>query len=128
MFNVLTSLAPPQCVECVAEAHFTSSTDENLIVGRSSMLQVYRLCESASVDDKEQVNAALCLVAEKQLFGRIESIATVRAAGWPRDLLAVSFRDCKVCVLQFDATSNSIVTVSMHYFETYVMLMTQNAV
>jgi cleavage and polyadenylation specificity factor subunit 1 len=114
MFSVLQTLVPPSCVEHAVEAHFTSSSDLNIIVGLASFLQVYRIVEDPLDGDR----AALQLVVEKRLFGHIESIATFRAPGWPRDLIVVSFRDAKVTVLQFDITTNDIAVVSMHYFET----------
>ena len=112
-FGVLQTVVAATCIDHAVEAHFTSSSDVNLIVGRASLLQVFRLNERS--DDGN--NAALCLVLEKRLFGHIESIATFRAPGWPRDLIAVSFRDAKATVLQFDPTVNDIGIVSMHYFE-----------
>lgn len=114
-FGVLQTMVGATNVQHAVEAHFTSASDVNVVVGRASLLQVFRLCERGADDD---ASAALCLVVEKRLFGHIESIATFRAPGWPRDLIAVSFRDAKATVLQFDVTTNDIGIVSMHYFET----------
>ena len=114
-FGVLQTLIAPTCIEHAIEAHFTSASDCNVIVARASLLQVYRLRERG---DGDNARAALCLVLEKRLFGHIESLATFRAPGWPRDLVAVSFRDAKFTVLQFDITVNDVAIVSMHRFET----------
>ena len=57
-FGVLQTVVAATCIDHAVEAHFTSSSDVNLIVGRASLLQVFRLNERS--DDGN--NAALCLL------------------------------------------------------------------
>jgi hypothetical protein len=126
-FTALKTVLPPTCVELSVRAHVTSAAHVNLVVARASQLQVYRLLHdeddnssssSSSSGSSDSARASLTLVHEKNLFGRIESLVAFRPPGWPRDLIAVTVRDAKLSILQFDITRHDWVVVSLHYFET----------
>ena len=123
-FSLLKTLVPPSAISCAAYGRLTGSNQLNLIVARSSVLQIYRVTQASSPNNNNnnksqpQQQTSLSLVLEKVLFGRIESIATFRPPGWPRDLLAVSCHAAKMVVFQFDVSAFDLAIVSMHYFET----------
>lgn len=57
-----------------------------------------------------------CL-ATYQLFGNVMSLQAVSLAGSGRDALLMSFRDAKLSVVEYDLDSNTLKTLSLHYFE-----------
>ena len=94
----------PSGVECCVAASIFSDDEVNLVVGKTSLLQIYRIVEqetfSASLPRlplqlKPQQRARLELVLERRLFGNIESIKAVRLVKHARDSLVLSFRDAK---------------------------------
>lgn len=56
-------------------------------------------------------------VASYTLFGNIMSLASVSFIGSQRDSLLISFKDAKLSIVEYDLDSNSLHTVSLHYFE-----------
>ncbi|CAG8638902.1 15184_t:CDS:10, partial [Funneliformis caledonium] len=64
--------------------------------------------------------AHLELVAQYKLFGNIASMGVVRTISSGingMDSLLLSFKDAKVSLLEWSLATNSIVTVSIHYYE-----------
>lgn len=45
------------------------------------------------------------------------SLQSVSLAGSQQDALLISFRDAKLSVVQFDADTHELKTLSLHYFE-----------
>lgn len=56
-------------------------------------------------------------VASYTLFGDVMSMQCVSFIGSTRDSLLLSFRDAKLSIVEYDLDTNSLHTVSMHYFE-----------
>lgn len=56
-------------------------------------------------------------VASYYLFGNIMSMQSVSFIGSQRDSLLLSFKDAKMSVVEYDLDTNSLHTISMHYFE-----------
>ncbi len=79
---------PPTGIEYCVQAHFTGEHDENLIVAKTSFLQVYTLSRPSPLSSSPPHNnsdatdasrsPSLLLVFEKTLFGNIESLCVVR--------------------------------------------------
>ncbi|CAG8741187.1 6551_t:CDS:2, partial [Acaulospora morrowiae] len=62
----------------------------------------------------------LDLVAQYKLHGNITSMGVVRtisSGANGMDSLLLSFKDAKMSLLEFSLATNSIVTVSIHYYE-----------
>lgn len=45
------------------------------------------------------------------------SMQAVSLAGSKRDALLLSFKDAKLCVVEYDPETNELKTLSLHYFE-----------
>ncbi|CAH1761431.1 3424_t:CDS:10 [Entrophospora sp. SA101] len=154
IYPLYKDLFPPTGVEEVVCASFTSPTDINLIVARSSILQIYRFVEQAEVTKEEEtameedvnlvnvfgkdddqnfifptlkpaanllyMTARLELIIQYKLHGNITSmgvVQTISSGANGMDSLLISFKDAKLSLLEFSLATNSIVTVSIHYYE-----------
>lgn len=110
-----TELLPPTGVTHALAVSFLSSTARNLIVVRSSILQVFTLLESSS----ENSQSKLCLEKEYQLSGTVTGLDRVKTlsskSGGEAILLAV--RNAKLSLIEWDPERHSISTVSIHYYE-----------
>ncbi|KAI8851683.1 CPSF A subunit region-domain-containing protein [Chytridium lagenaria] len=144
MYALWKEVHPPTAVEACVEARFTSPDAINLVVAKSHLLQVYNVIEveeeegevtrvhAASMDeDAMMVNgdepkktskvARLELFAEFKLQGNITSIVAVRTTAsvglLGMDSLLLSFKDAKMSLVEFSQSQQTLVTVSMHYYE-----------
>ncbi|KAI9307983.1 CPSF A subunit region-domain-containing protein [Cunninghamella echinulata] len=164
-YTIYKELFPPQTVEHVEQAHFTSPVAINLIVAKGSLVQIYNFIEyepetqgsplqNDEIDDALKTNnidtfpvgdndddnrlsypvltpldddiagthsARLELVAQYSLNGTIATMGVVRTSS-PRgkegcDSLLLGFEDAKMSLLEWSPATNSIVTVSIHYYE-----------
>ena len=134
-----TELSAPTAVTDSLSLPFLSSTANNLIVVKTSLLQIFSLKSVVAsaeyhrlqgITDGQESSAAttrndrvqttkLVLVAEYELAGTVTSIARVkilrsRSGG---DALLVALRDAKLSLVQWDPECYSISTVSIHYYE-----------
>ncbi|KAG8527114.1 uncharacterized protein KY384_008543 [Bacidia gigantensis] len=138
-----TELTPPTAVTHSLSLPFLSSTANNLIVVKTSLLQVFSLKSIvATTDDapasqapgglangKEQIPTAvraervqttkLVLIAEYELAGTVTSVAKVKLLRSKSggDALLVAIRDAKLSLVEWDPECHSISTVSIHYYE-----------
>ncbi|KAI8072997.1 CPSF A subunit region-domain-containing protein [Gongronella butleri] len=140
-YTIHKELFPPQTVEHVQRGHFTSPHAVNLIVAKDSLLQIYRFVEyvprppdnTTTAPDQEAyppliplgndatTSARLELVSQYKLNGSIASMGVIRTTS-PRgkqgcDSLLLAFDDAKMSLLEWSPETNSIVTVSLHYYE-----------
>ncbi|KAI8646973.1 CPSF A subunit region-domain-containing protein [Parasitella parasitica] len=133
-YAIYQELFPPQTVEQVETSHFTSPDATNLVVAKASLLQIYEFVEyipdqtlNADVEkeqDEDDINMAdeeLELVAQYKLNGTIATMGVVKTNS-PRgkegcDSLLLGFSDAKMSLLEWSPSTNSIVTVSIHYYE-----------
>lgn len=109
-----TELLPPSGVTHALSLPFTSGTAENLIVARTSLLQIFQCKQVNHGQDTK-----LLLVAEYNLAGTITSLGRVkltdsRSGG---NAVLVAFRDAKLSLIEWDPTLHSISTLSIHYYE-----------
>lgn len=115
-----TELLPSTGVTHSARAAFTGSNTINLVVAKTSLLQIF---DVSAPDDAE--NTRLNLVAEYPLQGTITALAKVtllksRSGG---DALLIAFRDAKLSLVEWDPDQHSISTISIHYYENHDQLL-----
>ncbi len=109
-----TELIPPSGVTSALALPFTSSEASNLIVARTSLLQIFSHKQTSNGQDTK-----LVLVAEYSLPGTITSlgrvkILTSRSGG---EAILIAFRDAKLSLIEWDVEKHSISTISIHYYE-----------
>lgn len=124
MYAVYRQAHPPTGIEFSIYCNFFSNSERNLVVAGTSQLYVYRLnhdVESSIKGDKSTENKGhkekLELQANFSFFGNIMSMASVQLAGGKRDALLLSFKDAKLCVVEYDPGTHDLKTLSLHYFE-----------
>ncbi|OAP60335.1 hypothetical protein AYL99_05337 [Fonsecaea erecta] len=109
-----SELIPPSGVTHALSLSFTSSNADNLIVARTSLLQVFQC---------KQVNAGqdtrLVLVAEYSLAGTVTSLGKVKIADSKSggDVVLIALRDAKLSLVEWDPELHSISTLSIHFYE-----------
>ena len=91
MFAFSKELCPPSGIEDCTFANFTGIHDQNLIVAKHTVLEVYKLDKAANKGSKN----VLSLVTKYSLFGNIESLAAVKFTK-STDCLMLTFKDAKV--------------------------------
>ncbi|CAG8474587.1 7722_t:CDS:10 [Paraglomus occultum] len=156
VYPLYKEIFPPTSVEHCLCAKFTSPYDTNLILARTSVLEIYRFREEVDVaselaagenedmevqefgGDEDQkflfptltpastapvMTARLELVAKYKLHGNIMSmgvVTTITSAMNGLDSLLLTFEDAKrkqLSLLEYSLATNSIVTVSIHFYE-----------
>lgn len=124
-----TELLPPTGVTHALALPFVSATANNLIVVRSSLLQVFSLLGQTSRRTGEstethpsasyQPETKLVLEREYHLPGTVTDISRVKPlntkSGGEAILLAV--RNAKLSLVEWDPERHGISTVSIHYYE-----------
>lgn len=88
----------------------------NLVVVKSTVLEVYTVSEHAAKGSK------LRLLTRQRLFGVVESLAVLNGnasdpSAAAHDALLLTFRDAKLSVLQWNASTCDLVPSSLHFFE-----------
>ena len=129
-----TDLTPPTAVTSSVYLPFTSSSAGNLIVAKSSLLQIFTL-KSVVTDSvsstyqnhptpkgqrRERSHVSkLVLVSEYEVSGTIAALGRVKSQRSKSggDLLLVAIRDAKLSLVEWDPERYSISTVSIHYYE-----------
>ncbi|KKK23785.1 hypothetical protein AOCH_000296 [Aspergillus ochraceoroseus] len=122
-----TELLPPTGVTHALAVPFVSATANNLVVARSSLLQIFSLrtvpYKPENPDDRpgQQGQETTKLVLERQypLSGTITDLCRIKTlnskSGGESILLA--FRDAKLSLIEWDPERYGISTVSIHYYE-----------
>lgn len=115
-----TELIPPTGVTQSVSISFTGSGTNELIVTRSSLLQIFAL---KTINATEE--ARLVLISEYSLQGTISGLAKVTLAKSQSggDALLISFRDAKLSLVEWDPSQHSISTISIHYYENHDLLL-----
>ncbi|KAJ5663769.1 Cleavage/polyadenylation specificity factor A subunit C-terminal [Penicillium longicatenatum] len=120
-----TELLPPTGITHALALPFLSSTASNLIVVRSSLLQVFSLLKPSS--ESTETHSApfhppepkLVLEKEYNLPGTVTDLSRVKIlnskSGGEAILLAV--RNAKLSLIEWDPKRYNISTVSIHYYE-----------
>lgn len=126
-----TELLPPSGVTHALAVPFLSATANNLIVVRSSLLQVFslhsfppvqRLAENAETHpttSSQTSGTKLILIKEYQLPGTVTDLSRVKIlnskSGGEAILIAV--RNAKLSLIEWDPERHGISTISIHYYE-----------
>jgi cleavage and polyadenylation specificity factor subunit 1 len=140
-----TELTPPTAVSHSISLPFTSSKSSNLIIAKTSLLQIFDFksvvteaqsnqSDEDAVQDlaadtldftgditlqKLEYTTKLLLVSEYPLSGTISSLGRVKTLNskYGTEALLVAFRDAKISMVQWDPERHSISTISIHYYE-----------
>ncbi|PSK60594.1 hypothetical protein B9Z65_744 [Elsinoe australis] len=118
-----SELIPPTAVTHALSLRFLGPSTTNLIVAKTSLLQVYSIKSISSVqngtESSSHASSKLVLVGEYPLAGTVTSLAKVKAADTKTggEALLVSFKDAKVSLLEWDPENHRIATISIHYYE-----------
>ncbi|KAK4940166.1 mRNA cleavage and polyadenylation factor subunit [Elasticomyces elasticus] len=109
-----TELLPPSGVTHALSLPFTSANDANLLVARTSLLQVFK-CKQLEQGQETK----LVLVAEYNLAGTVTSLGRVKTPDSKSggDAVLIAFLDAKLSLIEWDPTLHSISTLSIHYYE-----------
>jgi len=109
-----TELIPPSGVTAALSLPFTSSGANNLVVARTSLLQIFTVEHVNNEQD-----AKLILVAEYNLAGTATSLGRVKphSSKSGGDAILVALRDAKLSLIEWDPALHSITTSSIHYYE-----------
>ncbi|KAJ5634886.1 Cleavage/polyadenylation specificity factor A subunit C-terminal [Penicillium herquei] len=120
-----TELLPPMGVTHAIALPFLSSTASNLVVVRSSLLQVFSLIkptpENTETNSTHSGPSEPKLILEKEysLPGTVTDLSRVKIlnskSGGEAILLAV--RNAKLSLIEWDPERHNISTVSIHYYE-----------
>ena len=127
------------CYTCAAAGHFRAADEENLVVARSTNLEVYAMrFPGGSSDDapaaagaradaagdahpapggKPAQKAVLQCVGRYDLSGHVEAMALMKPPGKDRDCLLLVFRDAKMSVVEYSPATDEITTVALFMFE-----------
>ena len=142
-----TELTPPTAVTHSLSLPFLSSSANNLVVAKSSLLQIFSL-KSVITHSHNGVNAQdtakirnsiangitshpdstrgdrlqstkLVLIAQYELSGTVTSLARVKVlqSRSGGEALLVALRDAKLSLVEWDPERFSVSTISIHYYE-----------
>ncbi|PYI06271.1 protein cft1 [Aspergillus sclerotiicarbonarius CBS 121057] len=122
MMQCYTELMPPTGVTQALAVPFLAATANNLIVVRTSLLQIYSLHKVASQaegTEAQQETTKLLLEKEYSLSGTVTGLCRVRVlnskSGGEAVLLA--FRNAKLSLIEWDPERRGISTISIHFYE-----------
>ncbi|KAG0002046.1 Cleavage and polyadenylation specificity factor subunit 1 [Entomortierella chlamydospora] len=116
MYTLAKELFPPTGIERVVRCNFVRPDILNVIVSKSTVLEIYNFTEPAQADQLPRLE----LVASYRLNGIITSIGVIRTSSSGQhglDSILVSFKDAKMSLLEWSFSNHCIVTVSIHYYE-----------
>lgn len=122
-----TELLPPTGVTHALAIPFTSSTARNLIIVRTSLLQVFSLVK-ISRPQKEgsdlhpsqtQLETKLVLKKEYPLSGTVTDLSRVKILNTKSggEAILIAVRNAKLSLIEWDPERQGISTISIHYYE-----------
>eukprot|EP00808_Paulinella_micropora_P015588 g66929.t1 len=104
----------PTTVEHCLQARITSPHHDNLVIARSSWLELYRLTEEASRQDNAKYGEPfLEIVSRFQLSGKIEGLQALRFPDRARDSLVVVLPEARFSILDWDSMQSTFKTTFM---------------
>ncbi|RMZ91447.1 hypothetical protein DV736_g1312, partial [Chaetothyriales sp. CBS 134916] len=112
-----SELLPPSGVTQALVLPFTSASANNLVIGRTSLLQIFTQKRPNPNQDGK-----LVLIAQYQLSGTITSLGRVAIAKSKSggEAILIAFRDAKLTLVEWDPAEHSISSISIHYYENYM--------
>ncbi|PGH33637.1 cleavage and polyadenylation specificity factor subunit 1 [[Emmonsia] crescens] len=121
-----TELLPPSGVTHALSVPFLSGTSNNLIVAKTTLLQVFNLVNvvygsgHGQPDEKTRSQySKLVLVAEYALSGTITDLGRVKTLDSKSggEAVLVATRNAKLSLIEWDPEKHQISTTSIHYYE-----------
>ena len=126
-----SELLPPTGVTQALAIPFLSETARNLIVVRTSILQIFSLHNVApqsnaqSAEDNRLLqtdqleDTRLALEAEYSLFGTVTDISRVKILSTKSggEAILLAFRNARLSLIEWDPERHGISTISIHYYE-----------
>ncbi|KXT13257.1 hypothetical protein AC579_2488 [Pseudocercospora musae] len=102
-----SELLPPTAVTHALSCSLLSADSKNLIVAKTSLLQVFN------------VHQKLSLVGEYPLAGTVTSLARIKPLDSVTggDAIIIAFKDAKLSLVEWDPENHRISTISLHYYE-----------
>lgn len=109
-----TELTPPSGITHALSLPFTSATASNLLVARTSLLQIFSHKQINNGQDTK-----LVLVTEYSLSGTITSLGRVKLVNSQGggEAVLVALRDAKLSLIEWNPDQHTISTISIHYYE-----------
>eukprot|EP00092_Neocalanus_flemingeri_P020040 GFUD01021700.1.p1 GENE.GFUD01021700.1~~GFUD01021700.1.p1 ORF type:complete len:1406 (+),score=514.90 GFUD01021700.1:53-4270(+) len=119
MYSLVRSSHPATGVEHSLSCNFFHTGEKNLVVAGANVLRVFRLVPDLDSRGKEEDQSRLKMecVASWELFGWIQSMASVRLTGGERDSLLLTFKDAKLSLVEYNPDNHDLQTLSLHHFE-----------
>ncbi|CCF58286.1 hypothetical protein KAFR_0E01320 [Kazachstania africana CBS 2517] len=105
--NVYDDVLEPTVVSHSVTGNFTTDLHKELITVRTNILSIYEV----------SADGLLFLTNEFKFDGRITDIALLPRQDAALDYLLLCTAVAKISIVKFDLESNSIETVSLHYYE-----------
>lgn len=105
--NIYEDILDATVVSLSKTGHFTTGKYEELLTVRTDILSVYRV----------SLKGRLILTHEFKFEGKISDFAVVPQRDSPLACLLLCTSAAKISVVRFDEASNSIETLSLHYYE-----------
>ncbi|CAI7792395.1 unnamed protein product, partial [Closterium sp. NIES-53] len=99
IWNYVVTAHKPTAVTHSLVGSFTGTHDMNLIVGKSTRMEIYLLTPQG-----------LQPLVDVPLYGRIATMELFRPPGELKDLLFICTERYKFCVLEYDAHSRELIT------------------
>ncbi|CAK47110.1 uncharacterized protein An16g09140 [Aspergillus niger] len=117
-----TEILPPTGVTHALAVPFLAATSDDLIVVRTSLLQIYSLHKVASHAegaDAQQESTKLLLEKEYSLSGTVTGLCRVKVLNSKSggEAVLVAFRNAKLSLIEWDPERRGISTISIHYYE-----------
>lgn len=111
-----TEIVPPSGITQALAVPFISAGSINLIVARTSVLQIF----SQKQPDQSQ-ETKLVLVAEYHLSGTVTALGRLQIENSKSggDAVLLAFRDAKLSLIHWDPALHTISTISIHYYENH---------
>ena len=127
--NCYSELLPPSAVTDVLSVPFLSATSNNLLVAKTSLLQIFSLVSVAygsaqpKSDERGRTerpqHTKLVLVAEYDVPGTITGLGRVKSLDCKSggEAVLVASRNAKLSLMEWDPERHCISTTSIHYYE-----------
>lgn len=124
-----TELLPPTGVTHALTVPFLSATANNLVVIRTSVLQIFSLLKATQAEDdnandglarQDQFEASkLVLEKECALPGTVTDLSRVKTLNSKSggEAILLAFRNAKLSLVEWDQECQNISTISIHYYE-----------
>ncbi|KAK0952875.1 mRNA cleavage and polyadenylation factor subunit [Friedmanniomyces endolithicus] len=109
-----TELLPPTAVTHALALPFLTPTANNLVVAKSSLLQIFDI-----ISAPDTTTARLSLIAEYPLSGTPTALRSLSLPTTPTGghALLFAFKDAKLSLVEWDPANHRISTISIHYYE-----------